>query len=165
MMPAEIVFQMRRVRQLVVVSIVLLAVLFSLAAASFLSTRTGPERPTATYLAYGGDIIAFEGTRLLPFDVMGNVTVTIRGEWTATLPTAVAADWNYIGTPLGWPTYLPKSLGGVIEFTATFLTIVPSGGSNYPNGVGPVSCYLVLYSSVPDSVTAVTDIVVTYAYI
>src|SRR2546427_13153884 len=104
MMPAEIVFQMRRVRQLVVVSIVLLAVLFSLAAASFLSTRTGPERPTATYLAYGGDIIAFEGTRLLPFDVIGNVTVTIRGVWPAALPTAVAAGLYILCAPPGWAT-------------------------------------------------------------
>jgi len=152
---------MRTVRRLRLTAFVLVAISLSVAAAAILFTPPSHEPGTATYLAHAGDTIAFEGTRTLPFEVMGDVDVTIRGTWTATAPTVVTPDWNYIGTPMGWPGNLPKSLGGSIEFTQTFRVSLPDG-SNYPNGAGPVTCFLVLNSSVPDTVTALTDITVTY---
>ena len=138
-------------------------VLLSVAAGAFLSLRPNPERRDTIVLVRGGDTVAFQGARALPYEVSGDVTVTMRGQWTATVPTAVTPDCSFSHWR-GWPANLPRTLGGTIDSTAAYRTSLPSGGSNYPNGVGPKTCFLVLYSPVPDSMTAVTDIVVTYAY-
>jgi hypothetical protein len=154
---------MLRVRRRQLSAVAVMIVLLSIAVIAFLSLRPSPERRDTIVLVRGGDTVAFEGGRGLPFEVRGDVTVTIRGQWTATVPTAVTPDCSFRHWH-GWPANLPRTIGGAIDYSAVFQTSLPSGGSNYANGVGPVTCSLVLYSPVPDSMTAVTDIVVTYTY-
>ena len=154
---------MLKVRRRTGIAVALVILLVAVAAGAFLSFRPNSERRDTIVLVPGGDTVAFQGSRALPFEVKGNVTVTIRGQWTATVPTAVTPDCSFSHWR-GWPANLPRTLGGAIDYSAVFHTSLPSGGSNYANGVGPVTCSLVLYSPVPDSLTAVTDIVVTYTY-
>src|SRR5437879_2476962 len=151
---------MLRVRRRQLSAFAVIIVLLSVAAVAFLSLRPSPERRDTIVLVRGGDTVAFQGGRGLPFEVRGDVTVTIRGQWTATVPTAVTPDCSFSHLR-GWPANLPRTLGGTIDSSGVFRTSLPSGGSNYANGVGPVTCFLVLYSPVPDAMTAVTDIVVT----
>ena len=154
---------MLRVRRRQLSAVAVMIVLLSVAAVAFLSLRPNPERRDTIVLVRGGDTVAFQGARALPYEVSGDVTVTMRGQWTATVPTAVTPDCSFSHWR-GWPANLPRTLGGAIDYSCVFQTSLPSGGSNYANGVGPVTCFLVLYSPVPDAMTAVTDLVITYTY-
>ena len=154
---------MLKVRRRTGIAVALVILLVAVAAGAFLSFRPNSERRDTIVLVPGGDTVAFQGSRALPFEVKGNVTVTIRGQWTATVPTAVTPYCSFSHLP-GWPESLPRILGGTIDSSAVYRTTLPSGGSNYANGVGPKTCFLLLYSPVPDSMTAVTDIAVTYTY-
>ena len=145
---------MRRTHRLIGTSLAIAVLLTSIAATAFLSLHPNPEREHRTVLLRAGDTVTFQGARGLAFEVPRDVTVTIRGQWTATVPTAVTTEWALMYHLWGWPKNLPKTLGGVIDSSDVCRTSL--GGS------GPVSCSLLLYSEVLDLMTAVTDIVVTY---
>src|SRR2546427_8420791 len=127
---------MLKVRRRTGIAVALVILLVAVATGAFLSFRPNSERRDTIVLVPGGDTVAFQGSRALPFEVKGNVTVTIRGQWTATVPTAVTPDCSFRHWR-GWPANLPRALGGTIDSTAAYPTSLPSGGSHYPHRGGP----------------------------